>query len=521
MNAIKLLATYTAVMIISSCGGNLRKESVNEDRALYTQIDFAPPVAKENTEEYGRIIENDYRATNTSPLSTFAIDVDGASYSNVRRMLSEGLLPPPDAIRIEEFVNYFKYNYPNPEGKDPFSIYTEYAQSPWNKTHKLLQIGIKGRELEANTSPANNLVFLIDVSGSMQNADKLPLLKRAFTLLIKQLRDKDKISMVVYAGASGIVLDGVRGDETEKITAALDKLQAGGSTGGEEGINLAYKTAEEHFIKSGNNRVILATDGDFNVDVSSETELQKLIEEKREKGIYLSVIGFGEGNIKDNKMELLADKGNGNYNYIDNFMEARKVLVSQFSGTLYTIAKDVKIQIEFNPAKVKEYRLIGYENRILNAEDFNDDKKDAGELGAGHCVTALYEIVPVGRTENITNVDELTYSKTTVTNVSEIATVKFRYKGVKQTDTTSTLISKVVEDKPESTNLYSDNFKLAASVAVFGMLLRDSKFKGDYTYDEALQLVSNIKENDGEGYVGGLIQMIKTAKELRTNKAVK
>ena len=515
MKAIKSLAISMIAAFITSCG-DVRHENVQEDKALSTQIDLSASSPKESTEEYGRIIENDYRAANISPLSTFAIDVDGASYSNARRMLSEGVLPPADAVRIEEFINYFKYTYPKPEGKDPFSIYTEYAQCPWNKEHKLLQIGIKGKELEANTSPANNLVFLIDVSGSMQDADKLPLLKRAFALLLKQLRDKDKISMVVYAGASGIILDGVRGNEPEKITAALDKLQAGGSTGGEEGINLAYKTAEEHFIKSGNNRVILATDGDFNVGVSGETELQKLIEEKRDKGIYLSVLGFGQGNIKDNKMELLADKGNGNYNYIDNFMEARKVLVSQFSGTLYTIAKDVKMQVEFNPAKVKEYRLIGYENRMLHAEDFNNDKKDAGELGAGHCVTALYEIVPAGSTENITNVDELKYAKAGTDNhIPEIATIKFRYKGIKQEDTSSKLMSTVVADKPESAGLYSDNLKLAAGASAFGMLLRESKYKGDCTFDEALQLVSNMKQNDDEGYIGGLVEMIKTARELK------
>lgn len=387
---------------------------------------------------------------------------------------------------------------------------------PWNKEHTLLQIGIKGKEIKTENAPASHLVFLIDVSGSMEDENKLPLLKRAFKLLINQLRPKDKISIVVYAGSSGMILEATAGDEKNKMSDALEELTAGGSTAGGEGINLAYAIAEKHFLKNGNNRVILATDGDFNVGVSSEKGLEKLIEEKRNKGIYLSVLGFGEGNLKDNKMETLADKGNGNYYYIDNFMEARKVLVTQFGGTLYTVAKDVKIQVEFNPAIVKEYKLVGYDNRLLNAEDFNDDKKDAGELGSGHCVTALYEIVPVGSKDSRTNIDELKYIKgSNLLNNSEIATVKFRYKDVKKTDTTSLLITEVVENKAKEKNTMSENLKLAAGVSEFAMLLKESEYTGTGNFKEALELVSGSKNNDPNGYIAGLIEMIEIAKELK------
>jgi len=472
-------------------------------------------VRNEEPEEYSLFKENVFTGVRNQPLSTFAIDVDAASYSNTRRMLSAGMLPPKDAIRIEEFINYFKYNYPQPKENKPFSISTEYAACPWNKEHKLLQIGLKGKDLDANISVPNNLVFLIDVSGSMSDENKLPLLIRGFKLLVKQLRSEDKLSIVVYAGSSGVVLDAVNGDEKEKINTALESLHAGGSTAGGEGINLAYKIAEKYFIKNGNNRVILATDGDFNVGVSSEEELKTLIEEKRTHGIYLSVLGFGEGNLKDNKMETLADKGNGNYYYIDNFMEARKVLVSQFGGTMYTIAKDVKIQVEFNPAKVKEYRLIGYDNRLLNAEDFNNDKKDAGELGAGHCVTALYEIIPAGSADSQVKIDDLKYAALNpIDNSNEIATVKFRYKGVKKQDTTSKLIEEVVMNNALELPQTSTNFKLAAGVAEFGLLLRGSEYKSLCNFKEAIELVTPAKDNDPDGYIAGLIEMMKTAKEL-------
>lgn len=469
-----------------------------------------------NAEEYKGITENSFKSSKSNPLSTFSIDVDGASYSNVRKKLMDGLLPDVDAVRIEEFVNYFNYSYPSPTGNSPFAIYTEYAKCPWNKKHTLLQIGLKAKQINAIDAAPNNLVFLIDVSGSMNSPDKLPLLKRAFKLLIPQLRAQDRLTMVVYAGSAGVVLNGVAGNQKAKMMDALENLEAGGSTAGGEGINLAYKLAKEHYIKNGNNRIILATDGDFNVGVSSDAELEKLIVSKRDQGIYLSVLGFGEGNIKDNKMETLADKGNGNYNFIDNILEARKVLITQFGGTITTIAKDVKIQVEFNPAKVKEYRLIGYENRMLNAEDFNDDKKDAGELGSGHCVTALYEIIPAGSEESKTKVDDLKYvGNSTSTSYLDLATVKFRYKGTHKEDTTSKLISKVVYPITRPEDKISNNMKLASAATEFGMLLRDSKEKGTTTYASAIFLATLSKSNDENGYVSGLIDMMKIAKDLQ------
>ncbi|MGZ4156583.1 MAG: YfbK domain-containing protein, partial [Bacteroidia bacterium] len=331
-----------------------------------------------NTEEYGKINDNEFKEAKRNPLSTFSIDVDRASYSNVRRFITQGSLPPADAVRVEEMINYFSYNYPQPEGDAPFSITTEYTECPWNKKHNLIHIGMQGKQVKLDNMPANNLVFLIDVSGSMDSPDKLPLLKSGLRLLVEQMRPQDKIAIVVYAGNAGTVLPSTSGNNKDKIIEALDNLEAGGSTAGGEGIILAYKTAKENFLTNGNNRVILATDGDFNVGVSSDGELTRMIEKKREDGIFLTVLGFGTGNIKDSKMEQLADKGNGNYAYVDNLLEAKKVLVKEMGGTLLTIAKDVKLQIEFNPSKVKGYRLVGYENRLLNNEDFNDDKKDAG-----------------------------------------------------------------------------------------------------------------------------------------------
>lgn len=474
-------------------------------------------------EEYGQFKESAYNAVSNQPLSTFAIDVDGASFSNARRMLQLGMLPNKESIRIEEFVNYFPYNYPQPKGEQPFSITTEYAPCPWNASHNLLQVGIKGKEVNFENSPASHLVFLIDVSGSMEDANKLPLLKRAFKLLVKQIRPKDHLSIVVYAGAAGMIIENASGDDKDKIANAIDVLSAGGSTAGGDGINLAYALAEKHYLKNGNNRVILATDGDFNVGVSTEDDLKKLIEDKRKLGIYLSVLGFGEGNIKDNKMETLADKGNGNYYYIDNFTEARKVLVSQFGGTLFTIAKDVKIQVEFNPAAVKEYRLIGYDNRLLAAEDFNDDTKDAGELGSGHCVTALYEIIPAGSADSQTKIDPLKYSQlsTNAANAAEIATIKFRYKETKKQDTTSKLITQVIDNKVLQPTAASANFKLAVGVSEFAMLLRDSQYKGGATFAQAVQLVNAAQMPDPNGYIAGLLDMIKTASELSEPQARK
>ncbi len=363
-----------------------------------------------NTEEYNQIEEQPFLLVKNSPLSTFSIDVDTASYSNVRRFLNNRELPPADAVRIEEMINYFTSDYPYPQGNIPFSVTTEISQAPWQKQHKLVLVGLQGKPIAKENLPPSNLVFLIDVSGSMDEPNKLPLLKSAFSLLVQQLEKKDTVSIVVYAGAAGVVLPPTPGNQKSKILAAINNLEAGGSTAGGEGIQLAYKLAKDNFFKSGNNRVILATDGDFNVGVSSEGELVKLVEQYRNDNIFLTVLGFGMGNYKDNKMEQLANKGNGNYAYIDNSQEANKVLVSEMGANLLTIAKDVKIQVEFNPAKVQAYRLIGYDNRRLNDRDFNDDQKDAGELGAGHSVTALYEIIPVGVNSDIvnkTNIDPL------------------------------------------------------------------------------------------------------------------
>ncbi len=470
-----------------------------------------------NTESYNTIRENDFLSVKENPLSTFSIDVDAASYTNTRRYLNSGNLPPQDAVRIEEFINYFDYKYPQPKGNHPFEIHTEASDCPWNPKHQLIQIGLQGKTISFDKMPPINLVFLIDVSGSMDDPNKLPLVKKTLQLLVAQLRSTDHISLTVYAGAAGVVLPSTSGNEKEKIIEAIDQLNAGGSTAGGEGIQLAYKVAKENFIKNGINRVILATDGDFNVGVSSDAEMTRLIESKRDDGIFLTVLGFGMGNYKDSKMESIADNGNGNYFYIDNIEEAQKVLVTQIDGTLCTIAKDVKIQIEFNPTKVKSYRLVGYENRLLKKEDFNNDKKDAGELGAGHTVTALYEIVPVdGKDDPSGKVDELKYQQTQVktssSNEKEFLTIKFRYKN--PTDTVSKLIVHTVMDKKIKLDESSDNFRFAAAVATFGMLLHDSKFKGDATYDSVLKWANEAKGKDSEGYRAEFIKLVKTASLL-------
>jgi len=385
-----------------------------------------------NTEEYSRIYENRFFDTLHNPLSTFSIDVDTASYANIRRFIRTNQFPLKDAVRIEEMVNYFDYDYPLPGKKEPFSIFTEMSSCPWNEEHRLIHVGLQGRELTSEEQPPSNLVFLLDVSGSMRSPNKLPLLQTAFKLLAKELDEKDRVSIVVYAGAAGVVLPSASASEKAEIIEAVDRLRAGGSTAGGEGIRLAYKTAMENFIRDGNNRVILATDGDFNVGVSSTSELVRMIEEYRKKGVFLTVLGFGMGNYKDNRMEQLADKGNGNYFYIDNILEAKKVFIDDLTGTLFTIAKDVKIQVEFNPAKVKAYRLIGYENRILDKEDFADDTKDAGELGSGHSVTALYEVIPYSSDEEVAQIGDLKYQDTKINPKAfkspEVMTVKLRYK---------------------------------------------------------------------------------------------
>lgn len=472
-----------------------------------------------NTEGYASINENGYKNVKHNPLSTFSIDVDNASYSNIRRYINMGQLPPPDAVRIEEMLNYFKYDYPEPSGEHPFSVYTEMAVCPWNTNHYLLQVGLRGRSIDKTSLPPSNLVFLLDVSGSMNAPNKLPLLKSAFGLLLNQLRPQDHVAIVVYAGAAGLVLESTSGNRKETIMKALDNLEAGGSTAGGAGLKLAYAQADKHFIKGGNNRIILATDGDFNVGESSNGGMERLIEEKRELGVFITVLGFGMGNIKDDKMEIIADKGNGNYSYIDNLQEARKVLVSEFGGTLFTIAKDVKFQIEFNPARVESYRLIGYENRLLNDEDFNDDKKDAGEMGAGHNVTALFELVPAGSGEDITSIDPLKYQAGRVTdsrkeNLSgEYVTVKLRYK--KPDGKSSMLFDKVFKGSVKGLEDASDNLRFAAAVTEFGMILRDSEFKGTATYEEAVRLARLARGGDEDGYRYEMIRLINTAKDIR------
>ncbi|MCX2740964.1 vWA domain-containing protein [Pontibacter anaerobius] len=464
-----------------------------------------------NTENYAHLKESTFQDAKKSPLSTFSIDVDRASYSNVRRFLNNGQKPPVDAVRIEEMVNYFTYDYPQPTGEDPFSVTTELSACPWNQENQLLHIGLQGKEIPTDNLPPSNLVFLLDVSGSMASPDKLPLLKSGLNLLVDQLRPQDRVAIVVYAGAAGLVLPSTPGNHKDKILQALDQLEAGGSTAGGAGINLAYQVAQENFRKGGNNRIILATDGDFNVGVSSDGELNRLIEQKRETGIFLTVLGFGTGNLKDSRMEQLADKGNGNYAYVDNILEAKKVFINEFGGTLFTIAKDVKLQLEFNPAKVKAYRLIGYENRTLQSEDFNDDKKDAGELGAGHTVTALYEIVPVGAKGTATGaVDKLKYQQTQLnkqpSTTDEILTLKLRYK--EPEGSKSKLISTTVSDKALDAGNTSDNFRFAAAVASFGMLLRDSEFKGNATYAQVLELVQGALGKDAEGYRAEFIRLV-------------
>ncbi len=463
-----------------------------------------------NTEEYAHIQENPFLSPATAPLSTFSIDVDAASYSNVRRFLRDGELPPKDAVRIEELVNYFSYDYAEPRGREPFTVVTEVGDAPWNPQHRLVHIGLQGRSVDAEQMPASNLVFLVDVSGSMQSPDKLPLVKSSLRLLVDQLRPRDRVAIVVYAGAAGLVLPSTPGDRKDAIMDAIEGLEAGGSTAGGAGLRLAYATARESLLRGGNNRVILATDGDFNVGVSSEGELVRLIEEERRDGIFLTVLGFGTGNLADARMEALADKGNGNYAYVDDLLEARKVLVSEMGGTLLTIAKDVKLQVEFNPARVRAYRLIGYENRLLAAEDFNDDRKDAGELGAGHSVTALYEVVPVGADTDVQprGVDALRYQTPAApagAHGSELLNVKLRYK--EPDGETSRLLARAVRDPGRGART-SNDFRFAAAVAQWGMLLRESEHRGRSTPDGVLALARGARGADRAGHRAEFIRLV-------------
>ncbi len=471
-----------------------------------------------NTEAYDRIDENAFHTVSADPLSTFSIDVDTASYANVRRFLNGGALPPPDAVRIEELINYFRFDYPSAPRDHPFSVTAEIAPCPWNSEHRLALIGLQARPLDADNVPARNLVFLLDVSGSMEPPDKLPLVRTAMRMLVDTLTPRDRIAIVVYAGASGVVLPSTSGAHKEKIHEAIARLEAGGSTNGGAGIQLAYKLAEEQFVKGGINRVILATDGDFNVGITNQGELTRLIEQKRASGIFLSVLGVGTGNVKDSTMEKLADRGNGNYAYLDSLHEARKVLVKEAGATLVTVAKDVKIQIEFNPANVSAYRLIGYENRMLNKEDFNDDRKDAGEIGAGHTVTALYEIVPAGVKIDLPKVDTLKYQtapepaglKARPAEMrDELMTVKLRYKAPDGDQ--SRLITVAVKNR---TGEMSANVGFAAAVAEFGMLLRHSDYRGTATHAEAAALARKFRGPDPDGYRTEFVKLVELAESL-------
>jgi Ca-activated chloride channel family protein len=519
-------------VIFSGCSSKNASETANSNRSVYTTENQTAPVSSNTTslaknayplveeqstkgERYAEINENPFLETTRAPLSTFSIDVDTASYANVRRFLNDGMLPPADAVRIEELINYFEYDYPQPIGDAPFSVNTEVASCPWNAKHKIVQIGLQGKKVALDNVPPSNLVFLIDVSGSMNESRKLPLLKDALRIMVNQLTAKDRISIVAYAGSSGLVLPSTSAGDKGEILTALENLSAGGSTNGGQGIQLAYRVAQENFIRDGNNRVILATDGDFNVGLSSDDELTRLIEQKRENGVFLSVLGFGGGNYNDSMMEKLADKGNGNYAYIDSQEEARKALGEQIAGTLYTIAKDVKIQVEFNPSKVAGYRLLGYENRLLANRDFNDDTKDAGEIGAGHTVTALYEIVPAGQKVENDGI-ELKYSKTEPVDSQfsdELMNVKLRYKEPKEDE--SKLLTVGALDRNNSIENASDNLRFASAVAQFGLVLRDSRYKGDASFSAARNLANSALGSDLKNYRNDFLNLISKASALK------
>lgn len=528
MRAVFFVA-LTLSMVTVGCGVQSARESARSD-AVETKsvtIAAAPQMTLEslalpetppehNTEAYSHIEENPFLAAKQNPLSTFSIDVDTAAYSNVRRFLNDGQLPPKDAVRIEELVNYFPYDYAPPTDSAPFSAKVEIGPCPWNRQHQLARIGLKGKDVPQERRGAANLVFLIDVSGSMNSPNKLPLLKQSLKLLVNQLGKDDRVAIVVYAGASGLVLPSTPCSEASSIVAALEQLQSGGSTNGGAGIQLAYSVAQQHFQQEGINRVILCTDGDFNVGVTSHGDLTRLIEEKREAGVMLTVLGFGMGNLKDSTLETLADKGNGNYAYIDTLLEARKVLVEQLGGTLITIAKDVKIQVDFNPAKVAAYRLIGYENRMLRNEDFHDDKKDAGEIGAGHCVTALYELVPPGVEIDLPKVDASKYQQPVVegepASGDEWLTLKLRYK--EPTQGQSELLEFPITTSQPKLEDTSVDYRFASAVAAFGMLLRESQHKGDASYAMVLDLAQQSRGKDQHGYRHEFEQLVKLAQAM-------
>ena len=521
---VTVVAGQTTTVNIEMTRGALRVQDITVTGVA--RLRAAASVAAEyafrrpyNTESYAEIDENEFRTVGEAPLSTFSIDVDRASYANVRRFIQDGQRPPVDAVRIEEMINYFPYQWGDVAGEHPFAVTTEVTQAPWKREHTLVRIGLHAESIETENLPPSNLVFLLDVSGSMSSQDKLPLLKKAFALLVDQLREQDRVAIVVYAGAAGLVLPSTPGSEKDEILAALEKLRAGGSTAGGAGIKLAYDVARKYHMDGGNNRVILATDGDFNVGASSDDAMVKLIEKERESGTFLSVLGFGTGNLKDSKMEQIADHGNGNFAYIDGLLEARKVLVEEMGGTLLTLAKDVKLQVEFNPATVSGYRLIGYENRLLADEDFNDDTKDAGELGAGHTVTALYEVVPAGVGMPRPSVDPLRYQEQQPAEndapppsrfEDELMFVKIRYKD--PDGDRSKLLEHAVMDR---TGTPSADLRFAAAVAGFGMLLRDSEHAGTLTLDDVVSLAEAGRGDDPRGYRGEFIRLVEVSRDLK------
>ena len=511
------------VIILTTKNGTYQNLSKKELEKKFKKLEnnkkpeekVLPPKSIEvSQEDYDNFVENPFESPKSSPLSTFSIDVDNASYTNVRRFINNGQSVPKDAVRVEEMMNFFKYKYPQPQDQHPFSINTEYSDCPWNPKHQLLKIGLQGKNIPTESLPASNLVFLIDVSGSMSDANKLPLLKQSLKILVNELRKKDKVAIVVYAGAAGMVLSPTTGDEKQTIINALENLNAGGSTAGGAGIELAYKLAQENFIKGGNNRVILATDGDFNVGASSNTDMQTLIEEKRKSGVFLTCLGYGMGNYKDSKMETLADKGNGNYAYIDNIQEANRFLGKEFKGSMFAIAKDVKIQIEFNPKQVQAYRLIGYENRKLRPEDFTNDAIDAGELGSNHTVTALYEVIPTGvKSDFLNNQPDLKYTKVAANHSDysdELATIKFRYK--KPDGDKSIEMVKVIANQSIPLKNASDDFKFSAAVAWFGLKLRDSNLVPNKSSEDIKKLAKEGLSNDEEGYKAEFIRLVETVK---------
>jgi Ca-activated chloride channel homolog len=520
---IALLFLLLGAFFLASCStqdasnATMRAAMSDETSAVTDGATALSAESAPSSEEYAEIVENDFVAAGEKPLSTFAVDVDAASYSNTRRMLVDGIIPPADAVRVEEFINYFSYDYPQPSGTDPFAVVTEVSECPWNPQHRLLHVGLQGRRMEVEQLPPSNLTFLVDVSGSMQSPDKLPLLKESLHLLVDQLTARDRVAIVAYAGAAGVVLESTSGADRQLIHDAIDGLEAGGSTAGAAGIERAYQIAEENKIDGGNNRVILATDGDFNVGVSSDNELVSLIEKKRESGVFLSVLGFGMGNLKDAKMEAIADHGNGHYAYIDGESEAKKVFMTELGATLFTIAKDVKVQVVFNPTKVKEYRLVGYENRLLANEDFDDDAKDAGDIGAGHSVTALYEIVPTDAVAGVSRKGLDTLDLPSEFWRDQLVQIRLRYKD--PDGTTSRLLAMPAIDRGAKLAEASADFRFSAAVAGFAMLLRGSKHAGAASYDEVATLAKGALGSDLEGYRAELVDLVDRARTLDTRAA--